>query len=106
MHVLNLTNADLIETDKILNDCFRTSIIQPHTKNSVSTKLSDYKRQYIPYINQIGQKLVWVNCFCDDEELYWKKEIVEVEDGGYCFFHVTVNLTTKTFDQFLMNGYG
>ncbi len=65
--------------------------------------LSKYKRQYFPFINSAGQKEVWVNCFCSDYE-NWRKEILVVKDGGKCYFNLTMNLATKKFPRFNVNG--
>lgn len=71
----------------------------------------EYYRQYIPYINERGEKIVEVNCFCDvtnmDDEvsgLYWRTDLIQVNDGGNCFFNLNVNLSLKTFAHLMVNG--
>jgi hypothetical protein len=110
--LLNLTNQDLEVIDRLLSDC-----INVHNSNQDTTKefseyidLKKYKRQYVPFINSNGEKKVYVNCFCisdfANEVDYWKKSLVEVEDGGSCFFHVTINLSSYKYEQLFTNGYG
>lgn len=68
--------------------------------------LEGKRRQYLPVINESGEKEVWINFFCDDfgaED--WKNQIVEVNDGGNCYFDVKINLTQKTYYDLMVNGY-
>ena len=64
-----------------------------------------YKRQYIAVVTPTGEKLVWINCFCDTNG-NWKKDIVEMLDGGNCFFNVMINLTKGKYYNFSVNGVG
>lgn len=66
--------------------------------------LSSYKRQYFPVINPTGQKEVWVNCFCKHFDKDWRKDMLEVRDGGNCYFSLKINLVTKQISQFIVNG--
>jgi hypothetical protein len=74
---------------------------------------NDYYRQYIPYINERGEKVVHVNCFCDVTNMngelsgrYWRTDLIQVNDGGNCFFSLYVNLTLETFAHLMVNGVG
>ncbi len=66
--------------------------------------LKKYKRQYITYFNIEGEKEVWVNCFCSPPGPYWRKELFLVDDGGNCYFNITINLTTKRPADLSANG--
>lgn len=105
-----LTNADLV-----LIDTFLISSVRNHNRGIDSTKLYEdyidlkkYKRQYVPYINSKGEKIVFINCFCNgiDNSGTWKKKLLVVEDGGRCFFAVIINVTKKIYHQLLINGPG
>ena len=72
-------------------------------KSDFIIDLTKYKRQIIAVTNDKGEKEVWVNCFCNDAN-YWKKEIVQVMDGGKCFFNFKINLTTKKYFDLRVNG--
>lgn len=107
---MELTDQDLQTVDKLLMDCIRI-----HNTRQDSTKqfseyidLKKYKRQYVAFIDSKGEKKVYVNCFCFSDFGFddWKKTLVEVEDGGSCFFNVTINLTRLKYEQLNTNGYG
>lgn len=66
--------------------------------------LTKYKRQYFAVTNEKGQKEVWVNCFCETGNPNWKNEPIFVKDGGNCYFNVKINLKTKKYYDFAVNG--
>ena len=117
-----LTQSELIEIENILktlvkenNEAQKTSLIE-HNKNypdnqrttsAYELKLDGFKRQYVPIINDKGQKEVWINFFCDDTgaEEYWKTEIMIVDDGGNCYYNLKINLDTKEYYELRINGY-
>lgn len=114
----SLTKSEIEEIEIILKQCIDKynpdqklrfdTISKKHPEYNLKIEyfvidLSKYKRQYVPFINSAGQKEVWVNCFCY-EFPDWRNEILEVNDGGNCFFNLTINLTTKTFSEFIVNG--
>ncbi len=55
--------------------------------------------------NKNGEKEVWVNCFCNyiGDEI-WKSHTVWVYDGGKFAFNLKINLKTKRFYSFGVNG--
>lgn len=65
--------------------------------------LKTYKRQYVASINPQGEKIVWLNCFCHGE-FDWRTDIIQVKDGGKCFFRLKVNLSQKKYYDFSVNG--
>ena len=66
-------------------------------------KLKVYKRQYVCVIDQHGNKLVWVNCFCHAYD-GWRSSIQLVMDGGDCYYSLVINLTTGKYDNLMVNG--
>ncbi len=84
---------------------------EEHPKNKwketgFEIKLKGKKRQYVPVINEKGEKEVWVNFFCDDwESDNWKKDLMVFLDGGNCYFNLKVNLKNKTYSELGINGY-
>ncbi len=81
---------------------------------SLDTVFNSYCIQYIPYINDLGEKFVYVNAFCrvPGEEnpsgeiqtvFDWHKYFISVHDGGPCYWSVKDNLETKTYTDFGLN---
>jgi len=73
--------------------------------------LPTYKRQLIAVTNTKGEKEVFVNCIssADLPSIYrsginWRKEYFKVNEGGPCYFRVFLNLTTKQYYSFRVNG--
>lgn len=66
--------------------------------------LAEYKRQFVPFVNEKGEKEIWVNCFCSENFDDWRTRVVAVEDGGKCFFNLRVNLTAKKYGNLNVNG--
>ena len=67
--------------------------------------LKNYKIQYVPYLNEKGEKEIWINGFCDNFDSEWKRNIIYVFDGGNCFFNVKINVSTKECLSIGTNGY-
>ena len=100
---INRKEVELIE--KILKKAVE-SYNKEVKKNSFAIRpLAVYRKQFVPVINRKGEKEVWVNCLCDDDDDGWKKGIIMVDDGGNCYFNLKINLTKKTFSQIMINGY-
>lgn len=78
-------------------------IIQPKIlKNLEQHK---YYRQYVAAENSNGEKLVWINFFCESHyDPSHVTFILNVLDGGNCFFQVKVNLTQKDCYFYIENG--
>ncbi len=106
--VTNQDLQDLQEVDKLLHACIDSfNKTQDTTKTfSEYINLANYKRQYVPYVTSKGEKKVYINCFCTPDHFdYWKKSLVEVMDGGSCFFQLTLNLSLKQYEKLHLNGY-
>jgi hypothetical protein len=71
-----------------------------------NNKLKVYEQQYVCVIDQKGDKLVWVNCFCQTYNDEWRTKLFWVDDGGNCYYSFIVNLTTGSYYNLLINGYG
>jgi len=94
---IDLSADEINEVNKIYFQCIADNkkSLQPST---------NYKRKYFPMINDKGEKEVRVNCFCrwDGD---WKIETSDtVKDGGNCYFHFQINLTTKKHHDLIING--
>ncbi|MFT7250865.1 MAG: hypothetical protein ACI9FW_000582 [Flavobacterium sp.] len=67
--------------------------------------LNNYKRQYVPYVNRKGEKVVWVYCTINKRvHKKWKTELQFAFGGGSDYFRVTINLSNKTYEKLFDNG--
>jgi len=73
-------------------------------KKDFLINLEEYKFHLVPILNEKGEKEVWINCFCSTYNSDWKENIIIVKDGGKCYFNLKVNLTTKKYYDFIVNG--
>ncbi len=79
---------------------------RPFPKDNLIQDLSNYRRQYIPYYNDKGEKIVTVYCHCLSFSLgKWQYEVLQIEDGGNCHFDTVINLTKRTHERVWVNGY-
>jgi hypothetical protein len=65
----------------------------------------DHMRQYLGWIVD-GERVIYVNGFCDDLGRNWHAEYIAVDDGGECFFSATYNVDTGELEYFSYNGFG
>ncbi|WP_438425531.1 hypothetical protein [Aquimarina macrocephali] len=89
-------------------------------KKPIKESLNKYYKQYIPYINKKGEKVIEINAFCEILEIPplpeskskqwtkmdWKNEYVMVDDGGTCYWQITINIDKKTYENLMVNGVG
>ena len=76
------------------------------SKTGYEINLDEYQRQYVPILNALGEKEVWVNFFCKTSPSdKWRTNLVSVEDGGNCYFNIKVNLNKKAYYDLEIN-YG
>jgi hypothetical protein len=59
-------------------------------------------------INQNGHRMLWVNCFCDNDRgntntTWWKTKPYTPDDTGDCYFNVMIDLTKKKYSRLLIN---
>ncbi len=104
-----LNHNEIVEIEKIIEERVSKTIkaynrkfkeLNPNSKNTTM-----FRRQYVPYILENGDKIVWINFFCyEPENDKWKSEILSFRDGGSCFFNIKVNLTEKKYYDFYING--
>lgn len=104
----DLTKNEIENIDSVLKKCVEdyNSLYQGENETYFKIDLinEQYKRQYVPIVNEKGEKEVWVNCFCHSFDDDWKKNILIVDDGGSCFFNFKINLVTKKCYEFYVNG--
>lgn len=102
-----LTLSDIKKVESLI----LKTVAEYNKKSKGSWKIrhvGKYYKQLVAVINPNGEKEVWVNCLCNVIELgsrpNWKTEIVEVMDGGSCYFSLKINLNKNTVYNFMVNG--
>jgi len=72
----------------------------------IHKNLNNYFRQYVGYINEKGEKIIWINFIWKNsfvrEEI--SKKIISVDDGCSNYWNVKVNLSKRILFEFLVNG--
>jgi hypothetical protein len=120
------SEGDLDRADSILYVCISENNNggQPHSLG-VHIGNCEVLKQVVPTLNEKGEKVIWVNCVhrgsvehaIDPNQKSrkkkkqpwdvipdWKNEIIVVNDGGYCFWNVMINLTSLTYSALTVNG--
>ena len=87
----------------------------------IDRKLYKYKRQYFGFINSTGDKVIYINCFLENngfwgfwdknilkepEDNKWKTEEKIVLDGCSNYWTIKVDLREKTLFDLKVNGIG
>ncbi len=114
-----LTNREILECENLLiafiidynrnaiNKFYKMEKRHPEIKlrlEDFTIELKDYGRQYMGVVSNDGEKIILVNCFCNPQEHSFRnKSLVDVEDGGNCYFQFKVNLKDKRIFDFIEN---
>jgi hypothetical protein len=115
----DLTTQDLIDIERLLKKCVEGYNVEQEKqiqeinhknpehkrdKKDFVIDLTRYKRQYMATRNSRGEKVVWINCFCDQWDKHSRTSAYIVMDGGNCYFNLKVNLTQGTYSEMMVNG--
>jgi hypothetical protein len=102
-----LTQRDIILIEaifeKAVND-YNNGFDSLHVGQKINITFFKYKRQIVAATNSKGEKDVWINVFCEAHGFPWKTNIMQVDDGGSCYFNLKINLALKKSYDFWVNG--
>jgi hypothetical protein len=101
-----LSATEINKIDVLLRKAVSDYNRNPENSDLKIDSFHTYKRQLVTYVNPSGDKIVWINCCCYTWGQDWKKIIIEVSDGGSCYFNLTINLTGKQVSTLRVNGLG
>jgi len=118
----NLSEKELIEIEALFqkmvteHNAGQARVLAKHNKENPDNQWKEtgyelekksFKRQYLPVINEKGEKEVWINFFCAEhlEGNRWKTKRHRVLDGGNCYYNLKINLVTKEIYALMINGY-
>jgi hypothetical protein len=86
-------------------------------KKPIKGSFNSYYKQYIPYVNDKGDRIITVNALCEImktppssksesktwSEIDWKNQYIAVDDGGSCYWEITINIDKKTYKNLVVN---
>jgi len=106
------TRAEVILCEKLLKEQLR-NIKQSKAAQCagclvIHENLQRYMRQYVGYINEKGEKILWINMLWDESSYLEDvdKRIIMVDDGGNYYWNVKVNLKSAKIYDLQINGHG
>lgn len=95
------TKDDIILCEKLVKE-YVNFLITEETQGkklfqAIQKDLKRYVRQYVGFINEKGEKVIWINM------LYWRssfledvnRRVIHVSDGGTSYWNVKINLQNK-----------
>lgn len=94
----NVLKLKLTEVNKNLENQYDTPIIHRNLKK--------YKRQYFGYINEKGEKILYINSLWNKsiKENRWLGQLIIVSDGGSHYWNIEYNLDTDELMNLSVNG--
>ncbi len=100
----SLTPNDLKSAEQILQIAFLKAKNDGSISNS--RNINTYGRQYFSYLDNSGDRIVWINCFMRDKSMPKQRYtlLYFVKDGGDRYFNIKINLTTKKSYDLNVNG--
>ena len=106
------SKEDIFLAESIIKNklkCINTSLMnQGDNCPIIHKKTKKYIRQYVGFINNRNEKIVWINFIWKDkfsnDKIY--KDIIQVMDGCSYYWNIKVNLETKTLNDLNINGQG
>lgn len=100
---------DVKYTEKILTD----SIVyikreEPSHSDFITKNLNRYLRQYVGFMNENGDKIVWINFLYKNDSFintaYLNDAVITVNDGGEYYWSIKVNITKNKLYDIAVNG--
>jgi hypothetical protein len=112
------SSEDIAQAEKILQDSIETDYVksnqQAYRKLPINKRtLKNYLRQYVGYITDNNEIIIWINFlhkreYCDEDKPKdadkIDNEIIMVLDGSYYFWHISINISTKELSDMQVNG--
>jgi hypothetical protein len=103
------TQDDILLAERLLreqlNDLNSDKINQGLGCPTIHKNLNKFARQYIGFINDEGEKIVWINAVWHTKvPEYFEEDVVFVLDGCSYYWQIEVNLKTKKVAKLQING--
>lgn len=130
--ITSFSDKEYKQIDSILKICIlENGQNSPQKKCCNRIGNFEYVKQIVPFKKDKNERVIWVNCICTREidsyekqlETYnkikkknkrtyvpwykgWTKQLIEVDDGGNCWWNVKINLTSRKYYDLHVNGPG
>jgi hypothetical protein len=75
-----------------------------HTSYIKQNTLKEYKRQYVGFINNHGDKIIFIKFFKGPSLDSLSREIVDIFDGGENYWSIEINITQRKLLRITING--
>ena len=108
------SDIDLKKVDEILIKAIDENQFYFYRTKKLSEIKKNY-RQYLCYIDEKGEKIIFINSMCElftdydknnDPIIFdWRNEMIDVSDGGECYWNIKVNLSTNEYYELKINGH-
>ena len=83
-------------------------LINQSSSTIIHKNLKKYKRQYFGYINDKGEKVLYINSLWSksvkENHWHWLNEIIWISDGGSHYWNIEYNLETEELMNLSVNG--
>jgi hypothetical protein len=94
----NALKSKLKEVNRNFENQYNSPIIHKNLKK--------YKRQYFGFINNKGEKVLYINSLWkkNEKETKWLQQIIMVSDGGSYYWNIEYNLDNDELMNLSVNG--
>ncbi|WP_430408591.1 hypothetical protein [Kordia sp.] len=102
------SNKDFVEINSIIEDAIQDGEFYFLKTKSIS-EIKKYYRQYLFYTDDKGLKIVFINSMCNISsynDTDWRKEMLDIADGGDCYWSLKIDLTNKKLFSLKVNTEG
>ena len=105
------TDGDILLAEQLLGQ--QLSVLNEEKINqgigcpTIHKNLNKYSRQYVGFLNEKGEKIIWINAVWHSKTPdYFNDEVVFILDGCSYYWQIEVNLTTRKASNLQINGLG
>lgn len=103
------TKEEIFEAEKVLKSKLKEAnrnLENQYNSPIIHRNLKKYKRQYFGFINDKGEKILYINSLWkkNEEETKWLQQIIMVSDGGSHYWNIEYNLETDELINLSVNG--
>jgi hypothetical protein len=103
------TKEEIIKAENALKSKLKyinNPLINQSSSTIIHKNLKKYKRQYFGYINDKGEKILYINSLWkkNEEENKWLNRLIWVSDGGSHYWNIEYNLETDELINLSVNG--